>query len=414
MEQRTVIDFDHHSDAYARDHHAVYRELRKSNPIAWSPNHGGYWVVTRYEDIATIARDDQTFSSRHDLPNGTSYTGINLPPTATRSIPIEMDPPEFLKLRRALMPWFSPATVDRFRDRILGYVTGCLDGCIESGQIDFILDVANPVPGMLTMAFLGLPEDDWDRYAPHYHNIVAAPPGSEEKAQAEKGIIAGLQHVQTEIDAVRRQPRDDLLTYLTQVEIDGEKLPDRTIVDICNLILGGGLDTTTGLMGHGFNYLGNHPDARARLMAEPSLMDSFCEELLRFNTPTQALARTATRDVEIGGQQIKAGQRVLMCWASANHDESQFERPGEFIIDRFPNRHQAFGLGAHRCLGSYFARMEFGIAVEQVLKRLPDYELLDGAEHYESIGIVNGWHCLPARFTPGERAGAGASSSYCN
>ncbi|MGE0384111.1 MAG: cytochrome P450 [Gammaproteobacteria bacterium] len=409
---RPTVSFDHHSPDYARDHHAVYRELRNSTPIAWTERYGGFWVVTRYDDVAAIARDDLTFSSRHDLPNGKSYTGIQLPPQEVRSTPIEMDPPDFPKYRQVLVPFFSPAAFNKFRPKILGYVTACLDKCIESGRIDFIIDLANPVPGMLTMVFLGLPAEDWDFYAPHYHNGLAYPPGSPEWVLASNGVLAGHDRLREAIKDRRRSPREDMLTHLTRVEIDGRKIDDETIVDICNLILGGGLDTTTGLLGHGFWFLGRNPQYRERLANDSNFMMSFTEELLRYNTPTQALARTATRDVEIGGQLIRAGERVLMCWAAANHDESKFERPEEFRPDRFPNLHQAFGLGAHRCLGSTFARFEFAITVEQVLKRMGEFELIDGHEHYQTIGVVNGWHRLPARFTPGRPIGAAATSIY--
>ncbi|MGE0384741.1 MAG: cytochrome P450 [Gammaproteobacteria bacterium] len=410
---RPEVDFDHHSPQYARDFRSTYKDMRSKCPVAWSNRHGGYWVVTRYDDIAEVARDDYTFSSRHDLPNGNSYTGIVLPPNQVRSTPIEMDPPQFQAYRQILTKWFSPAYAEKVKPQILRYVTECLDDRIESGSIDFILHLANPIPGIVTMVFLGLPAEDWELYAPHYHNGVAYPPGTPEHEAASRGILAALDRVREAIAERRRQPREDLLTHLTRVEVEGAKIPDETIVDICNLILGGGLDTTTGLMGHGLDYLGRHPQLRARLLADPKLiMMNFCEELLRFNTPTQALSRTATKDVEVGGQKIKAGERLLICWASANHDESKFDKPEEFNIDRFPNLHQAFGLGGHRCLGSTFARYEFSIAVEQVLKRMPDYRLAEGAEHYQSIGVVNGWHRLPATFTPGARVGAAASSSY--
>ncbi|MGE0387412.1 MAG: cytochrome P450 [Gammaproteobacteria bacterium] len=410
---RPSVDFDHHSPDYARDFRAVYKDMRSKCPVAWSSSHGGYWVVTRYDDVAEVARDDYTFSSRHDLPNGRSFTGIGIPPSPFRSTPIEMDPPRFQAYRQILTKWFSPAYAEKLKPLILRSVTECLDARIRTGTIDFILHLANPIPGIVTMVFLGLPGEDWEQFAPHYHNNVAYPPGTPEHDEAERGCYRCLERMQVEITERRRRPREDLLTHLTRVEVEGSRLADETILDVCSLILGGGLDTTTGLMGHGLDYLGRHPQLRARLLADPKLiMMNFCEELLRFNTPTQALARTATRDVEVGGQKIKAGDRLLICWASANHDESKFDRPEEFNIDRFPNLHQAFGLGGHRCLGSTFARYEFSIAIEQVLRRMPDYRLADGAEHYRSIGIVNGWHRLPASFTPGEPVGSAATSSY--
>jgi cytochrome P450 len=406
-EDRPRVDFDHHSKEYAEDFSAAYRRTRERCPIAWSDAYGGFWVVSRYDDVARVARDDVTFSSRHDLPNdGTSYTGITIPAVPNRSTPIEMDPPDFPKYRRILNPPFAPAAIEQLKPRMLAFTDWCLDQCIERGQIDFVVDLANPVPAMATLAFLGLPVEEWDQFATPYHNVVACPPGTEGWRDAVEGIMAGLAKVAAVIPERRRAPRDDLLSRLTQADIDGELLSDDTIVEISNLVLGGGVDTTTGLIGHAITYLNDHKDLRPRLLDQEGALPLLCEELLRHHSPTQALARTATTDVEIGGQMIRAGERVLICWAGANHDDTVFDQPDEVVVDRFPNRHAAFGLGAHRCLGSNFTRAEFAIVIEQVLRRMPDYQLTDGAVRYESIGVVNGWHRLPAQFTPGATVGA--------
>jgi cytochrome P450 len=401
------VDFDHHSHDYAADPWAQYAKLRSECPVAWSEQHGGFWVLSRYEDVATVARDDLTFSSRHDIPNdGVSYTGITIPGTPNRSTPIEMDPPEFPKFRRILNPPFAPAAIDKLRPRMFAFTDWCLDQVIESGSIDFIADLANPVPAMATLAFLGLDIDEWESFSWPFHDIVACPPGTEGWNKAQEGIAQAITAVGVAVTERRVQPRDDLLTHFTQVEVDGEQLSDEVILEICTLILGGGVDTTTALLGHAVNHLGHDLAARARIVADSDLIPLYCEELLRYHTPTQALARTATRDTVIGDQPVSEGERVLICWAGANRDPDAFDRPDELVIDRFPNRHAAFGLGGHRCLGSNFARAEFTAMLSRVLDRMPDYELADGAERYESIGVVNGWHRLPARFAPGSRTGA--------
>ena len=349
-----------------------------------------------------------TFSSRHDIPNdGMSYTGINIPDVPNRATPIEMDPPHFPTFRRLLNPPFAPPATEKLRPRMQVFTDWCLDQVIESGRIDFVVDLANPMPAMATLAFLGLDVTEWHEFSWPFHDIVACPPETDGWNHAVGGILDAMAAVGAAIADRRADPRDDLLTYFTQVEIDGERLSDEVIVEICTLILGGGVDTTTALIAHAINHLGHDLDARERIVADRDLVPLYCEELLRYYSPTQALARTATTDTIVGGQRIFDGDRVLICWAGANRDPDVFERPDELIIDRFPNRHAAFGLGAHRCLGSNFARAEFATMLNPVLDRMPDYELVDGAERYESIGIVNGWHRLPARFTPGERRGAG-------
>jgi cytochrome P450 len=404
---RHVVDFDHHSHDYAADSWSRYADLRAHCPVAWSEAYGGFWVTSRYDDVATVSRDDISFSSRHDIPNnGVSYTGINIPEVPNRSTPIEMDPPQFPKFRRLLNPPFAPAATEKLRPRMNVFTDWCLDQVIESGQIDFVVNLANPMPAMATLAFLGLDVNQWHDFSWPFHDIVACPPHTDGWNRAVDGIRDAMAAVGAAIAHRRADPRDDLLTYFTQAEIDGEGLTDEVIVEICTLILGGGVDTTTALISHAINHLGHDLDARERIIVDRDLVPLYCEELLRYYTPTQALARTATTDTIVGGQRVGKGDRVLICWAGANRDPDVFEQPDELIIDRFPNRHAAFGLGAHRCLGSNFARAEFATMLNAVLDRMPDYELVDGAERYESIGVVNGWHRLPARFTPGERRGA--------
>jgi cytochrome P450 len=191
------------------------------------------------------------------------------------------------------------------------------------------------------------------------------------------------------------------------MEVDGAKLSDETVIGMCNLIIAGGNDTTTSLLSNAFKYLSEHPDQKQWLIDDPSRIPYACEEFLRFYTPTQALARTVTTDVEIGGQHLKRGDRVLLSFASANRDPEVFDRPDEIVLDRWPNKHQAFGLGLHRCLGSNLTRVEFTVVLEEVLRRMPDFVVDGDASHpYETIGIVNGWMDMPATFTPGPREGS--------
>jgi cytochrome P450 len=411
MTERPTVEFDHHSPGYATDPWSVYSSMRERCPVAWSNHYEGFWVLSRYDDIAEVARDDVTFSSRHDIPpDGPSYTGINIPPTPNRATPIEMDPPQFAAFRRLLNPPFAPAAIEKLRPRMHAYVDWCLDQVIESGSVDFVVDLANPVPAMATLAFLGLDPADWYAFSWPFHDIVACRPGSDGWNRAAQGTVEALSAVGAAVAERRQDPRDDLLTHLTEVEVDGELLSDEIILEISTLILGGGVDTTTALVGHALNHLDHDRQARARIIADRDLIPLYTEELLRFYTPVQALARTATRDVSVGQQELAEGERVLLCWAAANRDPAMFDQPDDLVIDRFPNRHAAFGLGAHRCLGSNFARVEFAAMLNGVLDRMPDYELVEGAERYESVGTVNGWHRLPARFTPGSRVGASAPS----
>ncbi len=339
MTDRPMVDFDHHSPEYAADPWSVYAAMRDRCPVAWSNHYGGFWVLSSYDDVAEVARDDVTFSSRHDLPgDGTSYTGINIPPTPTRATPIEMDPPRFAAFRRLLNPPFAPAAIEILQPRMYDYADWCLDQVIESGSIDFVVDLANPVPAMATLAFLGLDPADWYAFSWPFHDIVACPPGTDGWNRAVQGTADAVSAVGAALAERRRDPRDDLLTHFTEAEVEGERLSDEIILEICTLILGGGVDTTTALLSHALHHLGHDREARARIIGDRAVVPLYCEELLRYYSPVQVLARTATRDVSLAGQQVAAGERVMLCWAAANRDPAMFDQPDDLVIDRLPNR----------------------------------------------------------------------------
>ena len=205
----------------------------------------------------------------------------------------------------------------------------------------------------------------------------------------------------------RRHPRDDMITYLVNATVDGRPITDDEVVAMIVLTIQGGFDTTGSAIGNALLYLDADRDARRRLIEDPGLLPRAVEEFLRFEAPQVALARVATRDVVIGGQPIAAGERLLLVWASGNRDEAVFPGGDQVVLDRFPNRHMTFGLGAHRCLGSTLARRQILLALGAVLRRLPDYEIdHDRVERAETIGVAYGSFSLPARFSPGTRRGA--------
>jgi cytochrome P450 len=207
-----------------------------------------------------------------------------------------------------------------------------------------------------------------------------------------------------EFELRRKQPKDDLIGYLVSSQIDGEHLDDRTLFSLCFNIIIGGVDTTTALTSNALMYLDENPVARRRLSEDRSLIPTACEEFLRYYSPLHGLARNVKTDVIVNRQRLSPGERILLAYASANHDEAIFERPEDIILDRLPNKHIGFGIGIHRCLGSFLARMMFQVMIEEVLDRLPDYKIdRDLAEHYPSICSVNGWAKLPASFTPGTK-----------
>jgi cytochrome P450 len=410
--RRPVVDFDHHSKEYAHrvftDPTGFFQQMQREHPVAWSEKYGGFWIISRYEDVKRISEDDALFSSRNDLPHsGAAFSGITIPGNHARSTPIEMDPPQFFDYRRLLNRWFAPAAIEKLKPKMLEFTTWCLDRHIESGAIDLVMDLASPVPAMMTLYVLGIGLEHWPLYADTAHAVVYTPPDSPEKRKAIEGDMMMRNTFVEVIKERRRKPGADIISHLINARIDGRPIPDPVLIEICSLIVHGGVDTTTSLLANTFEYLERTPAERRRLIDNPDLIFSAGEEFLRYYCPVQMLGRTATREVEVGGQLIRAGERVGLWWAAANHDPAMFEHPERIILDRFPNRHAAFGLGIHRCLGSNFARAQYAIVLQEVLSRIPGYRLIrEQAEHYESIGTVNGYVKMPATFTPAKRTAA--------
>jgi len=403
---KPVIEFDHLSARYAADPLSVYREMRSRCPVAWTDAHDGFWVTSTYADVFAASRDDHTFSSRNGVVIP-SESGLHL-------LPIEVDPPELRAYRRAMNPAFNPRAVAKLVPEFECLAAWCIDQVIESGEIDLVQDLASPVPAMTTLLLVGLPVEDWERYAHAFHGMVAYAHGTPQYAEAVQLVIGISAALRSEIAERRLRPRDDFLSTLVQIDIEGRRLTDDEVTSILITTLGGGIDTTTALIANALVYLHHHPEHRGRLARDESFVTSFCEEMLRYYSPVQGFARTVTTDTDLGGCALRRGDRVFLSWAAANHDPLVFDRPEEIIPERFPNRHTSFGVGAHRCVGSTLARAEFGVVLREVLLRMPDYSLADGAVRYSNIGTANGWHRLPARFTPGRRVGAPAPGSIAH
>jgi cytochrome P450 len=403
-----ATEFDLNSPAYARSWREIYQSLRQHCPVAHSDAYGGFYVLTRYADVARALKDDETFSSLHDQAPGSPYGGIIIPPTPNVSTPIEMDPPQFTPLRKLLNPFFAPGKAVTWEPFTRDVATAMIDLVIETGRIDLVEGLATPVPAIFTAALLGLPLQDWQMYADAAHAIVYTPPASPEFGRIAERLLEMVMRAVAVAEARRAEPKDDLLTAVVQFRCpDGSPLTGQTIAEICTLIIAGGDDTTTGLVANALSWLSRQPRQRDWLREDLSRLRPACEEFLRYFTPTQGLARTVRQPAEIRGQRLEPGDRVWLSFASANQDPEEFDRPDEIVLDRFPNRHQAFGLGLHRCLGSNFTRMEFRVMLEEVLTRMPDFAVDAAAsEKYENIGIVNGWKTRPATFTPGPRRGS--------
>ncbi|CPT71100.1 cytochrome P450 188A3 Cyp188A3 [Mycobacteroides abscessus] len=401
------VDFDHHSPEYQRDPWAANIAMNTQCPVAHSSHHGGFWVVTGYDQVASVARRPEVFSSAHELPNTPGRPqGTIIPASTFRALPLEMDPPEFLQWRRALNRFFSPTAARELRPRIEAYARWCIDQHIEDGAIDLVLDLSNAVPALLTLDLVGLPMDDWRLYAEAVHSLAYTPSGTPEYKKVEEGFAMLIKEVIDTIPKRRADPREDLISFLVQLEIDGEKISDSDIIAVCNAMIAGGMDTTTALLASTFEYLDRNHDARQRLRNEPETIPKACEEFLRYFTPVACVGRTAMQDDQIGETQISAGERVMLSWAAANLDATVFPDPLTIDFDRDTTKHAAFGIGAHRCIGRHIAQSDFQVVVGAVLERLPDYQLVPGAaQRYPTVGQINGYIQMPAQFTPGPQLG---------
>jgi cytochrome P450 len=414
-QKKNRYHYDRHTPEYRFQFEKITQELHEKCPVAWTDTHGGHWVASSSQAVFELARCPY-ISNDHDV-NGErrGYQGITIPakPIPLRAGILEMDPPEHRTYRGVLNPYLSPAAVKRWEPFIDEVLRASIDEKIEDGHMDFVDDLANVTPAVITLAMLGIPLKDWPIYCEPTHALLYTPEDSPEMATVmEQNMQMGMALL-TNLSEIRDNPRPGIIDGLLKLRIDGQPAPDMEILGMLTLLIGGGFDTTTALTAHSLEWLGQNPDQRERLIHQrDTLLDSATEEFLRFYTPAPGDGRTFAADVEIDGTQFKEGERLYISWAMANRDESVFPEPNKIILDRKGNRHFGFGLGIHRCIGSNLGRSVFKAMLSAVLDRLPDYRCdPEGTVHYETIGVIQGMRHLPATFTPGRRLGPGLAET---
>jgi cytochrome P450 len=368
--------------------------MRADHPVAHSDRHGGFWVVTRYEDVLAVAQDWRTFSSAH---------GVSVPPTesAVPAIPEHVDPPLHRSYRQIINRYFTPQAVAHHEPATRRLVRRLVDDFIEAGECDFMADFARPFPG-LTFFELVLNAGADDVAELNATTTRATNPANPDRAEAWARLN---QWIADFVQGRRAAPaHGDVVDAILAAEVDGRPITETEVLGMVQLLVLGGLDTTAGALGHFMLRFIREPEIAAELGEHPEAITRAVEELLRLEGPFIAIARTAMRDTEIGGQPIHEGEKVLIYWASANRDEDEFVCPHAYDPDRERNRHLAFGAGPHRCAGSNLARMNLRLAIEEVVSRLHDVRLADGAEPIAFHSVLNRMPlAVPITFTPGVR-----------
>jgi cytochrome P450 len=384
-------DFDHADPAWAADPYPIWEDLRERCPVAHSDRYGGVWLPTRHEDVSAVAYDTDTFTSRSVV---VSNNRPMIPAPQGIAPPISSDPPFHHGARRLLLPAFSPKAIAALEPSTVAYCNELIDAMGDRPVVDAAVEYAQHIPVRVIARMLGFPEQDGDIFRGFVKDVlegVDLPP--EERFENFQRLDA---YLQVQIADHLANPRDDLTTFLLNAEMEGQPLGPEHVRGSIVLLLIAGIDTTWSAIGASLWHLAKTPADRERVVAEPGLMPFAMEELLRAYAPV-TMARLVKEDVEWHGCPMKQDDWVLLPFPSANRDPEAFERADEVVIDRKENRHAAFGLGIHRCVGSNLARMELRVALETWLARHPVFELADPDAVTWSHGQVRGPRTLPLR-----------------
>jgi cholest-4-en-3-one 26-monooxygenase len=386
---------------YGGDPFPAFAWMRQHAP-AYFDEASGVWGITRYSDVREISKDPDTFSNA----GGIRPDGFPLP------MMIETDAPEHVRRRRLVSEGFTPRRIKESEEGIRTICDAIIDRVCEAGSADFVNDIAAPLPMIVIGDMLGVaPEDREDLL--RWSDDMLKSLGSPDPSAMDVAAVAAMEYAEY-ITAVAEQRRrdsqsDDLIGTLVHAEIEGNRLDESSIIYESLLILIGGDETTRHVISGGMYELLRHPDQLKSLAADRSLMPGAVEEMLRWVSPIKNMARTMTRDVELHGETLHEGQKLLLLYPSANRDETVFDAPEEFDITRTPNDHMAFGFGSHFCLGNRLARMELSVMFDRLLDRLPDLALADDQPPPKrAANFVSGYESLPVVFTPSAPVGASA------
>jgi cytochrome P450 len=379
-----VFVYDPARPDFADDAFEIYRTLRDEHPVYHNPDRG-FWALSRFEDVRAAASDPTTYSSE-----GTSISQGLLPMIQS------LDPPRHDQLRDLVNKAFTARRVLEMEPRIRAIARELLEAMHPAGRCDFLREFAAQLPSRVIGELIGVPPERREAFLEWTEAMVAADP-MDPTGENVRVPAANIYQEFAKLLAERRsERRGDLMSALLDTEVEGQHLTEDELLGFCFVLIVAGNDTTTNLLANGLVLLARHPEQRALLAHQPERIPNAVEEMLRYDSPAQALPRTATRDVTLHGVTIPRGAEAMLLWGAANHDEREFEDAERFDVTRSIRRHLAFGQGRHFCIGSHLARLEARVAFEEILASIPEYRLEAEprwltsiwARAYESVPIL--------------------------
>jgi cytochrome P450 len=398
---KPVVEFDQHGSDYAANWKAIMADLRANTPVAWTEAHGGFWIISKYDDIVHCERNPQIFSCDNDLDNvRQGAQGIRIPRNPFRFNLNESDPPEHTALRKLEQPFFPVQALQPWIELAGELVERHIDSFIARGECDLIEELTIPVPAQVTLRLVGIPQEEWRDYMGASLNAFL--PTDHPDYPLPQRIRIG-QRIAELMEERRNNPTNDIISALVNAEIDGNPLPFDVAKGMIQSLCFGGFDTTAATSANAIHWLEDKPDIRARLIEDAGALSKAVDEFLRYFPPVVGgLARTVVEETELRGQRLARGERVLLMFNSGNYDEERFPEPDVCNIDRVnAKQHLAFGAGPHRCIGAVLGHTEVCRIVRGFIARVGDYRIdHDRARRFPSMGLANGWLSMPVRFAP--------------
>lgn len=373
------------SDEFLDDPYPLLRQLQREEPVYWSESIGG-WIVTRYDDIVPTFRDVAHFSNYGRFAKTVEY----LPMTDRQKLApfenhyrqkslLQSDPPDHTRLRALMVKPFNATSIEAMRPKIRKIVNDVIDSVVSRGEMDVIRDLAYPLPFSVLGTIMGLPDErqdeikHWADEILLFQGVNRPPVALLERSQA--ALLAMRSFLFELVNEKRRNPGDDVISQMVAAEAEGNRLTEQELVYTCVTIMGAGHETTTSLIGNGLYTILSHPEQWQKLRNDSALMGSAIEEMLRYESPVARQPRVIKDDVELGGKQLLKGQVAFQMLNAANRDPAYFTDPDTFKIERQNNKHIAFGMGIHFCLGAGLARTEAQEVFKAILERLPNIQL---------------------------------------